>query len=80
MTSHSMPQHATACHSRWAGDPINCYPHGGSFTSLILLHPELPSGNLLHSYGKWMNMVIYRFTMVIFNSYVKLPEGKSKIP
>ena len=42
-----------------------------------LFSQSLPSGKLLHNYGKspfysWVNPLI----MVIFNSYVKLPEGK----
>ena len=36
----------------------------------------LPSGNLLHSYGKWpIEIVDLPLKMVIFHSYVKLPEG-----
>ena len=44
---------------------------------------NLPSGNLLYSYGKSPFIVnIYplnALNMVIFHSYVKLPEGKSSI-
>ena len=35
---------------------------------------EIPSDNLLHSYGKWP-CEVYLLTMVMFHSYVKLPDG-----
>ena len=40
---------------------------------------SLPSGNLLHSYGKWPFIVSWSFpfNMVIFNRYFKLPEVNS---
>jgi len=49
-------------------------------TSSIILAIILPSGNLLHSYGKSpFLMGESTISMAIFNSYVKLPEGNSKI-
>ena len=37
---------------------------------------HLPSGNLLRSYGKWPFIVDFPMnSMVMFHSYVKLPEG-----
>ena len=44
----------------------------------MLSKPSLPSGKRLHNYGKIhhaMNMGKSTISMVIFNSYVKLPEG-----
>ena len=39
----------------------------------------LPSGNLLHSYWKWPFIVDFPIhSMVIFHSYIKLPEGTPK--
>ena len=37
----------------------------------------IPSGNLLHNYGKIHHFLMGKLTisMAIFNSYVKLPEG-----
>ena len=42
----------------------------------------LPSGNLLHDYWKWLKMAIEiadlpSYKMVIFHSYVSLPEAIS---
>ena len=40
---------------------------------------DLPSGNFLHSYWKTaIELVDLPNSMVIFNSYVKLPEGMLK--
>ena len=36
----------------------------------------LPSGNLLHSYWKWPFIVDLPIEMVIFHSYVSLPDGR----
>ena len=41
----------------------------------------IPSGKLLHNYWTWADMAIFHgkikyFDWAIFNSYVKLPEGK----
>ena len=43
------------------------------------LKMDLPSGNLLRSYWKWpFLMGKSTISMAIFNSYVKLPEGRSQ--
>ena len=41
----------------------------------------IPSGKRLHSYGKSLFLMgKSTISMAIFNSYVKLPEGKSNRP
>ena len=45
---------------------------------VYIMSHQLPSGNLLHNYGKSpFSMGKSTISMVIFNSYVKLPEGIS---
>ena len=39
-------------------------------------HLEIPSGKRLHSYWKWP-LLIFPLNIVIFHSYVSLPEGRS---
>ena len=41
-------------------------------------HLEIPSGKRLHSYWKWP-LLIFPLNIVIFHSYVSLPEGISNI-
>jgi hypothetical protein len=36
---------------------------------------KLPSGKRLHSYGKSLFLMVNPLSMVIFISYVSLPEG-----
>ena len=45
---------------------------------LVAFPRRIPSGNLLRSYWKWpFLMGKSTISMAIFNSYVKLPEGKA---
>ena len=53
--------------------------HHSTSVKILQIYRILPSGNLLHSYWTWLFIVvILPLKMVIFHSYVSLPEGIQK--
>ena len=62
--------------SRAGGD--RCYRGCNAEVGKLAMHGlRGPSGNLLHSFGKSPSLVSkFIISMVIFHSYVQLPEGK----